>query len=186
MKGEIMIKLIFICFFILNISFSAEQYEFTKIYTFGDFIVETGFCNKHISIRISEKSKVLFFEDCSLDGVYCDIDTLFLNFDKLPDFIYCYNLEDYSIIGVLISDTIYPYYRKVDLIDVFSPEIYGNINLSNDETLKEFVLFDINNDNRKDIITNVIKRGTNLYPINPFSDTLSYYQIRNMVKNKLK
>jgi hypothetical protein len=116
---------------------------------------------------------------------YCGIDTITLNADKLPDFIYCYQMEEYMTIGLLISDEKHSY-KNIDVINVFSPEIGENFVLNKNEILKDYILKDINGKGRPSLLTNVIEKEGMCFPVKNFTDTIPYSELQARAEGKLK
>ena len=174
MKKLILINLAFLCFVFAN---GQEQYKET--YKFGSYAVKTGDCENNSSIGIFINGKSIYYS-CGGDGMgYYDIDTVTINLDTLQDFLYQYDMKDYTSIGFLVSSSEDPCYKHVDVINVFSPECYGDVTLSKGEVLKSYILIDVDKNGKIDLLTNVIKRKNKFFPIKGFTDTLLYQELRN-------
>jgi hypothetical protein len=174
-------------FFIAGIKCKSQ--DFIKVYNFGDYRVETGFCKSNTSLKIYKQNKIVY-SDCSGDGVgYFLVNTMYLNNDNVPDFIFGYKMEDYSLVGLLLSKNTSPFYGSIDIKEIFDPLTYGNIKISKNETIKPLILRDIDNDGRKDILINIIENNNNksVKVIKGFTDTISYIKLKRFLsKNAIK
>ncbi len=102
------------------------------------------------------KGKELLYDNHTGDGfAYFSVDTLFLNSDHIPDFIFGYKMEDYSVIAALVS-TGPGNYKELDIIHIFDPLTYDSTHPADNDSLYTFILKDVDNDNRRDIVTNVV------------------------------
>ena len=134
----------------------ASELTGTGNYKFGNYSVQTGFDKDNPTVQIY-KGEELLYDNHSGDGIaYFSIDTLSLNNDNIPDFIFGYQVEDYSVVGALVSTKSNANYKEVDILNVFDPLTYEKTNLTKGDSIYTFILKDVNNDNRRDIITNVI------------------------------
>jgi hypothetical protein len=179
MKNLILISLVFLCFISAN-----GQKQYKEMYKFGSYTVKTDQSGGSMDISIFKNGKSIYYFSGDGMGFY-DVDTLTINSDTLPDFIYNYDMEDYTSVELLVSSTKTPYYKEIDIIYVESPEIYGNITLAKGEEIKPYILMDINKDGRKDLLTNLIKRKDKFFPIKNFSDTLFYRELKDRANGKI-
>ncbi len=118
-----------------------------------------------------------------MQGFHFDqIDKIDIDADGILDFIYSLQMDDYSIIGILVSNSKIPYYKSFDIIDVSSAQLYANTPLAKGEKLKQFLLIDNNKDGEKELLTNVILKKDKVVPIENFSQTLTLRDIRKRIK----
>ena len=165
------------------VGFITQQDRQKQKYTFGNFSVETDTCHNGASIKINASDKIIYKKCFSDVFRFENIDTLNINSDKKTDFVYCYQMEEYAVVGILVSDKD-KVYKNIDVVYVFDPETYNNISLSKDEVLKEYILKDIDGDKRNDIITNVIIKEGKIRAVKEQSDTITYKQIQRLLKQK--
>ena len=100
-----------------------------------------------------------------------------VNNDSLVDFIYCEQEEEYAVVGLLLSDKTNTY-RNIDLIYVSPPEN------NEGKLIREYILKDIDGDGRNDIVTNVAVNNKQYKALNGYSDTLTYKQLNQLLKQK--
>ena len=168
MKAIYIITLVLLCSFSLPQSGS----EFIKTYNWDTYSVKTGFCEQQSQIAI-QKSNVVIFKNCGGDGVYSRVDTLYINNDKAPDFVFSYILEDYFNIGLLISDDKGGYKHKLLNKEYFSPSTYTlDFALKRDKQEVEFTINDVDNNGYRDIVVNLHFDGQNYKAIKNYTDTL--------------
>ncbi len=150
-------SILVILFFLMSCELTqSQQLTQARKYQFGNYSVQTGYDKDNPAIQIY-KGKELLYDKHSGDGMACfSIDTLSLNNDNIPDFIFGYQVEDYSVVGALVSTKSNANYKEFDIINAFDPLTYGNTALMKGDSIYTFILKDVNNDNRRDIITNVI------------------------------
>ncbi|MCX6232099.1 MAG: hypothetical protein NTZ33_11200 [Bacteroidetes bacterium] len=171
---------------ILFKSLGQDSSDYIRTYKFGNYTIKTAYCKENPSIEIIQNGNTIYY-DCSGEGYgYTDIDTLTINSDKLQDFIFCYKMEDYTIVGIFVSTDKSPFYRDVDIVYVFAPDIYGYYEYKKGEILKIYILKDINKDGKRELITNVIERKGHTYPIKNFTDTISNKEIMERIEGKIK
>jgi hypothetical protein len=173
-------KNILLSLFLLTVTLHAEaQSRFTKTYKFGDYTVHTDY--RKASIRISRGSQTIYYDGSGDGAGYEYIDTMTLNADNVPDFVFVYPMEEYAVIGLLVSIPTKPFYKSIDLADLFDPYDYDTtIRRAKDATLKELVLVDVNKDGKRDLLTNVLKKNGKLYPIKNWTDTFYNKQLRQI------
>ena len=150
-------SILIILFFLMSCELTQSQ-QLTQVrkYQFVNYSVQTGYNKDNPAIQIY-KGKELLYDKHSGDGMACfSIDTLSLNNDNIPDFIFGYQMEDYSVVGALVSTKSNANYKEFDIINVFDPLTYENTALMKGDSIYTFILKDVNNDNRRDIVTNVI------------------------------
>jgi hypothetical protein len=168
---------------IMGFKYVKGQQQINQKYLFGKFAIETDTCKIGASIKVSEMSKVIYKECFQDANQIIGVDTINLNSHRIQNFVYCCEMEEYSVVGVIISDK-EKVYRNVDVIYVFSPEIYSNIKLGKNEIIKEFILKDVDGDKKQDIITNVIFNGKEFKTIKGQSDTITYKKLLKILNQK--
>lgn len=154
--------------------------QYSNIYKFGLYTVETAQRVAKSSIKINKNGKG-FYISCSDNGVeYTQVDTLALNNDDIPDFVYAYRSKEYTTIGLLVSTTDSIKYKKLDVKFMFEPA------KKNMATYRAFILKDVNNDGYKDLVLNVLQDKTgNYHPIKKSSDTVNYLQLKHRAEGKI-
>lgn len=179
-------KMLLLTFFILYFSEdSICQNKYTKKYYFGLYSVETGFCNEMTGIKVYNENK-LFYSNCFGDGAgYDNVDTMKLNTDSIPDFIFSYQMGEYTWIGMLVSQ-IDKKYTYIDVLDVFDPYTYDSvIKQKKGEQLCSYVLMDVNNDGTKDIVTNIVLSQGKYISINNWTDTIYNVELVARAQGKI-
>jgi len=119
-----------------------EVQRWNNTYKFNDYTVITnrsGYCP---SIKILKNNDSIFYFCEGEEFGYHDIDTLSINYDTLPDFMFCCDVEDATTVGMFVSTMKSPLYERRDFIELLSPEIYWDIKLSKSEELKHYILMD--------------------------------------------
>lgn len=125
-----------------------------KVFDFDQCKVKISACNNNSgsSIEIIENGKRIFYS-CDNDGAYFEVDTIDINKDKKRDFIFIYSYDDYSTLGAIVS--VGNEYKKLCIMD----NLYNKHDCSvepyevGDEKIKRFVIIDINEDGKKDVVT---------------------------------
>lgn len=169
---------------LLSVIFAFGQDSSNRTYDFGRFAVKTGDCKRNTQIEVFDGGRRIY-HDCSGDGYgYLQVDSLYLNSDALPDFVFAYAMEEYTVIGLLVSSESEPKYRKVDIGILFDPQTYDSVLLDKNETIRQFVLKDANNDGRKDLITNLLLRNGAICAIKNWTDTTNYNDLRQKAKGR--
>jgi len=171
MKPFCLLTLVY--FFLL--STTRAQNPVTYTYNFGDYRLETGYCDYYSKLEVFYKDKRVTKFCNGEGGGYILVDTLNLNNDGLPDFICSHKQEDgYSYIVFLVSQN--EGYRFVD------PEIYcsdliiqGIVNSEDYNYLKEFAVMDVDSDGKPEVLLNVLEKNGQLVSLSSRgTDTLSY------------
>jgi hypothetical protein len=158
---------------------SSEQHE----WHFGAYTVYAGECAVNTALTITRGRDTLYY-NCGGDGMgYTMVDTINLNNDTLPDFVYAYTMEEYTVIGVLVSRHGKTHYQDVDVIDVFDPITYDTT-IAKDAVIRTLWLCDINNDGRRDILVNSLA-GSN-YSIPNWTKVIYNRQLRDIATGRLK
>lgn len=166
----------------INVVGKAQKSLVSQKYYFKNFVLETSSCKDGADITIFKNNKIIY-KACFVDAFRFEhIDETHINADGISDFIYSLQMDDYSIIGILVSNPKVPFYKSFDIIDVFSADTYKNITLAKDEEIKEFLITDNNNDKEKEILINVILKNNKIIFIKDFSQTLSLKDIRKRIK----
>lgn len=148
-----------------------------KTWNFGIYNVFTGNCNKGSDIHILRSGKSLFYS-CGGDGAFGDLDTMDINKDGLMDFVFVYAFDDYSCLGMLVSKGDNSY-ESLSISD----DLYKRYDCSvepykiDDKNLKDFILFDINHDGNKDIITIAYKNKGGKFVSTGCSRVILYNQL---------
>lgn len=177
-------KSIYIILAVLLCSFTLPQQgnEFVKTYNFGSLTVKTGFCGQQSQIEIL-KSGTTVFKKCGGDGLYSRVDTLHINNDREPDYVFSYILEDYFNIGLLVSDNKGGYTYKILDKEHYSPRAFS-LDLAFDKNKQEveFIITDADKDGRKDIVANLHYDGKHYSPVKNYTDTINNKQLATQVK----
>lgn len=165
MKAIYLLPLLALC------SFAPADSDLSKTYSFGSYTVVTGFCGEQSQISIVKSDKVIF-KDCSGDGFYSLVDTLNLNTDNQPEFIYAYASEDFYTIGILASGN--NTYRKISLPKQHtSPNSFMlDMAMKKEEQEIEFILTDVNKDGKKDLVANLKLNGKTYSAVRNYTDTI--------------
>jgi hypothetical protein len=158
---------------------SSPQHE----WHFGAYTVRAGECATNTALTISRGSDTLYY-NCGGDGFgYTIVDTISLNNDSLPDFVYAYQMEEYTVIGMLVSRPGKKHYLDIDITYDFDPQTYDTT-IAKDAVIQTLVLRDINNDGRRDMLINSLA-GDN-YKIPHWTITLYNSQLRDIAAGRLK
>ncbi|MDO9353898.1 MAG: hypothetical protein Q7T55_09395 [Solirubrobacteraceae bacterium] len=154
-----------------------------KTLDFGEYTVITGDCSKGSVIHIFLRGKSYFYS-CGGDGVFGDMDTLDINKDGLMDFIFIYAFDDYSCLGMLVSDGDNSY----ESLSI-SNDIYKRYDCSvapynmDDINLKDFILIDIDQDGNKDIVTIAYRSIDGKFVLTGCSNIILYNQLMKKLKS---
>ncbi len=152
-------KVVILLMFFVNLCSSQCRYKESSIknenkFSFGEYIVVTGSCDKGSIISISRRGKNVF-RSCRGDGKYAAIDTMDINQDKKMDFVFSYAFDDYSSLGIIVSTRGRGRYEIISIED----DLYSDQDCSvepyqvNDVRIKDFILTDFDKDGKKDILT---------------------------------
>lgn len=160
-----------------------------RTWRFGAYSFHSGYCGSNTSTTILRDADTLYYR-CAGDGTgYIIVDTISLNNDRRPDFAYVYMMEEYAVIGLLVS---HPRggYKNIDISYVFEfePSLY-KVAMPLDGVIAPMALWDIDGDGRRDMIIAGLdkKKG---YTIPGYTQTINYTRLRSiahgMVKPKVK
>lgn len=174
MKGIYVITLGLLCSFSLPQSGS----EFIKSYNWDTYSVKTGYCEQQSQIEVQKLGAVIF-KHCGGDGLYSLVDTLYINSDNEPDFVFSYILEEYFNIGLLVSDNKGNYTYKLLDKEYFSPATFSLDHAFNKNKQEvEFIITDADNDGLKDIVVNLHYDGKNYSQVKNYTDTLYHNHLQ--------
>jgi hypothetical protein len=174
-----------LCYLLITfcVTCKAQKSTVSQKYYFKNFLIETDSCKDGANIKILKNNKTIY-KKCFIDGFRFDqIDKIDINGDGILDFIYSLQMDDYSIIGILVSNSKIPYYKSFDIIDVSSAQLYANVALTKGEKIKPFLIVDNNKDGEKEMLTNVIVKNDKITFIKNFSQTLTLKDIRKRIKS---
>ena len=183
-------KTILLIILIFKICISPHAYQESlladqKKIDFGNYTVITGSCDKGSAIEIFDGGKSIY-NSCGGDGMYIDIDTMDINKDKIPDFVFVYAFEDGSTLGMLVSTREKKRYKNLNLCD----DLFNKFDCStepykpDDNRLKDFIIADIDKDGNKDIITIAIKNIDGSVTSTDCSITILHHQLQDLLKRR--
>jgi hypothetical protein len=151
------------------------QNPVTHTYNYGDYRLETGYCDYNSKLEVFHKDKSVTKFCNGEGGGYILADTLNLNNDNRPDFICSHMQEDgYSYIVLLVSEN--ETYRFVDP-DIYCSDLITReiVHPEDDEYLKEFAVVDVDSDGKPEVLLNVLEKDGQIVPLAVRgTDTLSY------------
>lgn len=160
-----------------------DQSPFVKTYRFGDYTVQTGFCDYTSKIEIHYKDSLISKYCVGEGGGYSQVDTINLNNDNIPDFICSHSQEDgYFYIELMVSNNRYSY-KKIDVDWEFNdPYIYQDQFSNTDyQKLVDFRLIDIDSDGKTDVLFNILDDGGKLRAIKG-TDTVYHKELQAYIK----
>lgn len=144
-------KTIFIILFPLLITSCYSQNEIKFKYNFDRYDLHLGYCDCNSLIELY-MDKILIFRSCGGDGQYELIDTLKINDDDDPDFLFILQSDDYFTVYSLISEE-NKKYSLVRYKDFSYGDIYCNVGSNH---IKYIYLQDVNKDGKKEVLINVL------------------------------
>lgn len=153
-------------------------------YLFKPFIIETDTCKYGANLKLSLKNKIVY-DTCFTEVFFIGkVDTLRINDDNIPDFLFTLQSEDYSTLQSLIYSN--GLFKSYSISDINSVELYSNEVLQGD-SVEEFVIVDLNKDNVKEVLTNVfIRKDGKIELIKNFTDTITYKELQERAEGKTK
>ncbi len=161
MKPFVLLTLVCICLLLTVYG----QNLVTHIYYFGDYRLETGYCDYYSKLEVFHKDKSVTKFCNGEGGGYILADTLNLNNDNRPDFICSHMQEDgYSYIVLLVSEN--ETYRFVDP-DIYCSDLITReiVHPEDDEYLKEFAVVDVDSDGKPEVLLNVLEKDGQIVPL---------------------
>ncbi len=162
----------------LHLSAQTES-PFVNTYSFGEYRVETGFCDytSKLEVFYKDKSIAKFFN--GEGGGYVLADSINLNNDGWPDFVCSHMQEDaYSYAVFLVSKD--DGYKFIDPdINNSDPSTYGVVNADDYQYLIDFAVLDVDKNDRPDIVFNVLEKDGQIIPLpQPGTDTVGYEMLQ--------
>lgn len=152
------------------------QYE--KRWNYGKVTVVTGFDAQDPVIKILQGG-VQVFRKKGGDAAYGDIDTLDINKDGMPDFVFESKYEDGSAVEMLVSVKKKNTYK----IKNITSDILNKYDCStapynqSDARLKSFVLMDVDKNGKRDIVTMAIRNKQGAIESTGCSKSILYEEI---------
>jgi hypothetical protein len=120
-------------------------------YNFDRYDLLIGYCEYNSLIELY-KDKILIFRNCGGDGDYEFIDTLKINDDDYPDFLFILRSDDYFTVYSLLSEENNKY-SQVRYKDFSYGDIYCNVGSNH---VKYIYLQDVDRKGKKEVLINVI------------------------------
>ncbi len=178
-------KYLFTLYLLISSSIcTAQKGELFKKYVFKNFTVETDSCNYGAKIKLFRNSKVIY-QNCFADAFRINkVDTIDLNKDKLLDFVFTLQSDDYSTLDILLSNTNPIFYKSFHITDITSAELYNSIHLRKDESIEDFIITKPFKNGERRIITNIILRRKQVIPLKNFSQTFTTNEIKKKMKQR--
>ncbi|ODT57215.1 MAG: hypothetical protein BGP01_05955 [Paludibacter sp. 47-17] len=144
-------KTIIFLFFYLLMTSCHSQNDIKIKYNFDRYDLLIGYCEYNSLIELY-KDKILIFRNCGGDGDYEFIDTLKINDDDYPDFLFILRSDDYFTVYSLLSEENNKY-SQVRYKDFSYGDIYCNVGSNH---VKYIYLQDVDRKGKKEVLINVI------------------------------
>lgn len=180
MKGLFLFFVFFSCSF--NHEFE-KSFQYEKQWKYGNFTVITGFDKSEPVIEIFKANARFFFKKGG-DGAYGNIDTLDINRDGIPDFVFETKYEDGSTIGIIVSVRNKSNYRIYNIADdiLYKYDCSTAPYDQSDSRIKSFIVTDIDKNGKRDIITMAIRNKNGGVSLTSCSKKILYEEIQKMIK----
>jgi hypothetical protein len=125
-----------------------------KKFNFGKYSVTTGGCDSGSVIIIMEGDRKIF-QDIGGEGMYISVDTINISEDHNPSFIFSYAYEEDRTLGMLVSTNCREKFKVLNITDDLFKSFDCPFETSEIQknSIKDFVISDIDNDGKQDVIT---------------------------------